>query len=126
MQSIRKWIEFSKISTFFFPKKSIFSKKKFEKVNIFDRNLWIFRLIICKTFKFYETYERRENFSEFSYFAKKFPVAAGEIISVGTLGPLKDYQALPAGGPGAKAPRTVAKFHFLKRFKVFENEFISQ
>ena len=43
-----------------------------------------------------------------------------------TLGPLKDYQAPTAGGPGAKAPREVAKFHFFKRLKVFENEFISQ
>ena len=41
--------------------------------------------------------------------------------------PLKGYQALPAGGPGAKAPPpTVAKFHFLKRFKVLEHESISQ
>ena len=33
----------------------------------------------------------------------------------------------PPGVRGAKAPpRTVAKFHFLKRFNVFENEFISQ
>ena len=29
-------------------------------------------------------------------------------------------------GGGAKAPRTVAKFHFLKRCKVLENEFIFQ
>ena len=28
----------------------------------------------------------------------------------------------PAGGPGAKAPRTVAKFHSFKRCKVLENE----
>ena len=32
----------------------------------------------------------------------------------------------PAGGPGAAALRTVAKFHFLKRFKVLENESIFQ
>ena len=31
-----------------------------------------------------------------------------------------------AGGPGAKAPRTVVKFHFLKRFKVLENDSIFQ
>ena len=35
---------------------------------------------------------------------------------------LKGYHAPPAGGPGAKAPRTVTKFHFLKRCKVLENE----
>ena len=41
-------------------------------------------------------------------------------------GPLKDYQAHTAGGPGGEGPRTVAKFHFLKRFKVLENESIFQ
>ena len=40
----------------------------------------------------------------------------------GTPRPLKGYHAPPAGGPGAKAPRTVAKFHFFKRCKVLENE----
>ena len=38
--------------------------------------------------------------------------------------PLKGYHAPPAGGPGSGSPRTVAKFHFLKRFKVLENESI--
>ena len=52
-----------------------------------------------KTFKFYETYKDRENFGEFSYLVKKFTLAA-----VGTLGPLKDYQAPPAGGPGGEGP----------------------
>ena len=42
MQSIRKWIHFSKIATFFFPKRSIFSKKKLGKLNIFYKNFWIF------------------------------------------------------------------------------------
>ena len=37
-------------------------------------------------------------------------------------GHLKAITPPPAGGPGAKAPRTVAKFHFLKQFKVFGNE----
>ena len=79
-----------------------------------------------KIFKFYETYKDREIFGEFAYLVEKFTVAAKGIFSGGTLGPLKDYQAPIARGPGAKAPRTVAKFHFLKRFKVFENEFIFQ
>ena len=35
---------------------------------------------------------------------------------------LKAIMRTPAGGPRVKAPRTVAKFHFLKRFKVLENE----
>ena len=39
----------------------------------------------------------------------------------GTPRPLKGYHAPPAGGPEGEGPRTVSKFHFLKRFKVFEN-----
>ena len=40
----------------------------------------------------------------------------------GTPRPLKGYHAPPQGVRGAKAPRTVAKFHFFKRCKVLENE----
>ena len=40
------------------------------------------------------------------------------ILSGGAPRPLKGYHAPPAGGPGAKAPRTVAKCHFKKQFKV--------
>ena len=74
-----------------------------------------------KIFKGYETYKSREIFGEFPYLVEKVTVAANGILSVGTLGPLKDYEAPTAGGPGAKAPRMVAKFHFFKRCKVFEN-----
>ena len=42
----------------------------------------------------------------------------------GTVRPFKGYHAPPAGGLGAKVPRTVAKFHILKRFKVFDNQSI--
>ena len=44
--------------------------------------------------------------------------------SGGDTWPTKGYDAPPAGGPGAKAHRTVAKFKLLKRFKVLENESI--
>ena len=37
-------------------------------------------------------------------------------------GHLKAITRPPQGVRGAKAPRTVAKFHFLKRCKVLENE----
>ena len=37
-------------------------------------------------------------------------------------GHLKASTPPPSGCPGAKGPWTVAKFHFLKRFKVLENE----
>ena len=42
IQSTWKWIHFSKMSTLFFPKRSIFSKKNLGKLNIFYNNFWIF------------------------------------------------------------------------------------
>ena len=71
---------FQKYQYFFLPKKSIFSKKKFEKLNIFDRNLWIFSKNYLKIFKFYETYKVRENFGEFPYLVEKFSVEAKGIF----------------------------------------------
>ena len=50
----------------------------------------------------------------------------GQDFFMGTLRPFKGTHAPPVGGPGAKAPRMVAKFPFLKRFKVLENESIFQ
>ena len=58
-----------------------------------------------KIFKFYETYKSRENFGEFSYLVEKFTVAVQGIFSVGTLEPLKDYQAnTPRRGSGGRRP----------------------
>ena len=44
------------------------------------------------------------NPEQFSVNSLIWLVAAKGILSGGTLGPLKDYQAPTAGGPGAKAP----------------------
>ena len=44
----------------------------------------------------------------------------------GTPWPLKGYHAPAAGGPGGHRPPDVAKFPFLKRFKVLENISIFQ
>ena len=68
----------------------------------------------------------REIFGEFSYLVEKFTVAAKGLFRGERSGNLKTINRPPQGVRGAKAPRTVAKFHFLKRFKVFENEFIFQ
>ena len=57
-----------------------------------------------KIFKFYETYKSREIFGEFPYLVEKFTVTANGIFSGGTLGPLTDYQAPTAGGPGGEGP----------------------
>ena len=40
----------------------------------------------------------------------------------GRPGHLKAITRSPQGVRGANAPRTVAEFHFLKRFKVLDNE----
>ena len=50
IQSIRKWILFSKSATFFLPKNPFFSKKTFEKL----RNFWIFSKDYFKIFNFYD------------------------------------------------------------------------
>ena len=50
-------------------------------------------------------------------------VASPGFFRGGTPRPLKGYHAPPAEGPGGEGPRTVAKFHFLKRF---QNELIFQ
>ena len=76
-----------------------------------------------KMFKFYETLKSRENFGEFSYLVEKFTVAAKGIFRRERSGHLKTIKRPPQAVRWAKAPRTVAKFHFLKRFKVIENEF---
>ena len=73
-----------------------------------------FSKIYLKIFKFYSTYKCRENFGEFSYLVEKFTVAAKGIFSRGRLGPLKDYQAPTAGGPGGKGPPDGSEVSFFK------------
>ena len=46
----------------------------------------------------------------------------GDFFEGGSPGHLKAIMRPPQGVRGAKAPRTVAKFHFFKRCKVLENE----
>ena len=72
MLSIRKWIHFSKISTSFIAKKSIFSKKNFEKLNRFYKNFWIFREIFLKFSIFMIHYKSREIPGEFYALVEKF------------------------------------------------------
>ena len=48
------------------------------------------------------------------------------IFSGGLSGHFESITRSPQGVRGAKAPRMVAEFHFLKRFKVLENESIFQ
>ena len=88
----------------FLAQKSIFSKKKFEKLNIFDWNLGIFSKNYLKIVKFYETYKSREIFRKFSYLVEKFTVAAKEIIRGGSSGHLKTIKRPPQVVRGAKAP----------------------
>ena len=65
IQSIWKWIHFSKMSTFFFSRGSIFSKKNLEKVYIFYKNFWIFSNNYFKISLFMIAYKSREILCEF-------------------------------------------------------------
>ena len=71
IQSTWKWIHFSKMSTFFFSKRSIFSKKNLEKLNIFYKNFWIFSKNYFKFSIFMRTYKTREILCEFEYLIEK-------------------------------------------------------
>ena len=105
---------FQKYKHFSCPKNLFFLRKN-SKNCTFDWNLWIFSNNYLKIFKFYESYKCRENFGEFSYLVEKCTVAAQGIFSVGTLGPLKDYQAPPPRrGSGGKGPPDGSEVSFFK------------
>ena len=61
IQSIWKRIHFSKMSPFFLPKRSIFSKKNLGKLYIFCKNFWIFFEKLFYNFTFYDTLETQRN-----------------------------------------------------------------
>ena len=126
MQSIRKWIEFSKISIFFFPKKSIFLRKNSKNGTNLTGIYEFFRRIIWKFSNFMKPINT-EKFSVNSLiWLRNLQWRLKEFFRGERSGHLNSIKRPPQGVRGAKAPRMVAKFHFLKRFKVFENEFISQ
>ena len=77
-------------------------------------------------FNLYETYKFREIFGEFDYLVEKFTVAETGIFSGEHPGQVKAINHSPHGVRGSKGPWRLAKFHFSKRFKVVENEFIFQ
>ena len=62
----------SNIATFFLPKKSIFSKKNFEKLNIFYKNFGIVSKNYFKFSIFIIPYKSREIPGEFYYQVEKF------------------------------------------------------
>ena len=108
------------------PKKSIFSKKKFEKLNIFDRNLWFFSNNYFKLSNFMKPINAEKISVNSHIWLRNLQSRRKEFFWSERSGHLKTIKRPPQGVRGAKAPGTVAKFHFLKRFKVFENEFIFQ
>ena len=79
IQSIRQWIHFSKIATFFLPRKSIFSTKTFEKWNRLYKNFLFFRKIILKFSIFMIHYKSREMSGEFYYLVEKLIKKAQKI-----------------------------------------------
>ena len=55
-----------------------------------------------------------EKFWKFSYLVEKFTVMTKGILTGGTLGPLKDYQAPTAGGPGGEGPPDGSEVSFFQ------------
>ena len=72
MQSIRKWIHFSKYQRFFLQKNPFFPKKNFENWTHFTR-ISVFFERLFKNLNFLEgPYKSREIFDEFYYIVEKF------------------------------------------------------
>ena len=103
----------------FLGQKYIFLRKD-SKMEHISLEFMIFSKNYLKFFQFYETFKSRGIFGKFSYLVEKFPVAPTGIFQGERSGHLKTIKRPPQRVRGAKAPRTVAKVHFLKRFKYFE------
>ena len=80
MQSIRKRIEFSKISTFFLPINLFFLRKIRKIEHVWQGFLNIFEELF-ENLHFCETYKSRENLGEFYFLVEKFTVARQGIFS---------------------------------------------
>ena len=93
-----------------------FSNKNFKNRSYFTRIFEFFGKIYRILIFLEEMYKSREIPDELYYL----------VVEKFIKKPKMAIMLPPQGVRGAKAPRTVAKFHFLKRFKAFENEFISQ
>ena len=104
-----------------------FPKSNFEKSNIFTGISKIFRIFISK-FSILMNPINPEKFSVNSLiWLRNLQWRQHDFFREPTPRPIKGYQAPPPQGVrGDEGPRTVAKFHFLKRFKISENEFIFQ
>ena len=110
----------------FLPQKSIFSKKKFENWTYLTRIYEFFRIIIWKFSNFMKPKISEKISVNSLIWLRNLQWRRKEFFRWERSCHVKTIKRPPQGVRGAKAPRTVAKFHFLKRFKVFENEFIFQ
>ena len=114
MQSIRKAIQFSKISIFFLPK-NFFFIRKISKNRTYLRGISeFFSNNYGKIFNFYDTYKSREIFGECYYLVEKFTVALQEFFRDGTPRPLEGYQAPHARGPWGKGSPDGSEVSFFK------------
>ena len=102
----------------FLGQKYIFLRKD-SKMEHISLEFMIFSKNYLKFFQFYETFKSRGIFGKFSYLVEKFKVAAKGIFFGGTLGPLKDYQAPTAAGPGGEGPPDGSEGSFFKTIQVF-------
>ena len=106
---------FQKYQHFFLPENRFFPKKNSKIGHISQEFLSFFGKIYRILIFMEELYKSREIPDELYYLVEKFIKK-----------PKMAMMFPPQGVRGAKAPRMVAKFHFLKRFKVLENESIFQ
>ena len=111
MQSIRKWIEFSKLSILFLPKKSIFAKKKFEIFNKFDRNFWIFSKNYLKFSNFMKPINPEKFSGNSPIWLRNLQWRRKEFFRVERSGHLKTIKRPPQVGRGLRPPPDYWKWH---------------
>ena len=85
----------------------------------------IFSNNYLKIFNFYEIYKSSEIFGEFYYLVQKLQWQRKKFFRGNALG-TERLSSTPRRGSGGEGPQGGSEVSFLKRFKVFENEFIYQ
>ena len=106
----------------FLAKTSIFSKKNSKNWTYLTGIYEFFRKIIWNYSNFMNPINPEKFSGNSLIWLRNLQWRRKEFFRWERSGQLKTIKHPPQGVRGANAPRTVAKFHFLKRFKVLENE----
>ena len=108
------------------PKNLFFSKKHSKSWTYFTGIYEFFGKIIWKFSNFMKPINPEKFSLDSLIWFRNLQWRRKELFRGERSGHLKTIKRPPQGFRGAKAPRMVVKFHFLKRFKVLENESIFQ